>query len=217
MHQLDSFAPASAGTALGATLYHAVVLSRGLQHLLPLEDVVRHRLFKINILARLHGPNGGKRVPVVGGGDEHGLDGGVVEGAAHVSGNGGALAGILADPRGCLFRAVAVGVHQSAHLYEGNLHKLPHKLVAAASHADDGDAHWIVRRDSGLAKDRGACHGGGVEKTTSVHVLHSINAEANRLSPPFRCATMRMASGQFLRPASAICFSCSANWHDETN
>ena len=63
LHRLDLVRRAA---ALRADLHHALVFARGLDHLLPFEDVVAGGLFDVDVLAGLAGPDGGERVPVVG-------------------------------------------------------------------------------------------------------------------------------------------------------
>ena len=70
--------------ALGAGLDDPVVLPRRVDGLPSLGNVVADRLLDVNILARLAGPDGRERVPVVGRGDRDGVDLGVVEDPAEV-------------------------------------------------------------------------------------------------------------------------------------
>ena len=46
-------------------------LPRGRHHAFTLERIIAGRLLDIDILAGLTGPDGGQRVPVIGGGDDH--------------------------------------------------------------------------------------------------------------------------------------------------
>src|SRR5207245_2668655 len=57
---------AIAGTALRAGLDDFAILARGFDRLAPFPDVVRNGLFHVNILAHLHRPDSGERVPVIG-------------------------------------------------------------------------------------------------------------------------------------------------------
>ena len=49
------------------------ILARGFDRLAPFPDVVRNGLFHVNILARLHRPDRGQRMPVIGRGDGDGV------------------------------------------------------------------------------------------------------------------------------------------------
>src|SRR5207248_6277536 len=70
--------------ALRAGLADAVVLAGRLDNAPALADVVADGLFDVDVLAGLHGPDRGQRVPVVGRGDADDVDGLVVEDAAQV-------------------------------------------------------------------------------------------------------------------------------------
>ena len=60
--------------ALAADLENAVGLPRGLDHVRTFFEVLDHRLFDVDVLARLHGVDGDARVPVIRRGDDHGVD-----------------------------------------------------------------------------------------------------------------------------------------------
>src|SRR5262249_49287023 len=59
----DGLAHALAGAALGAGLADAVVLAGDLDDAPALGDVVAYRLLDVDVLAVLHGPDGGQGVP----------------------------------------------------------------------------------------------------------------------------------------------------------
>ena len=79
-------------------------------------DVVGHRLLDIHILAGLHGPDRGEGVPVIGGRDGHRVDVLVVEHAAHVGFDLGALSGLFKDGGSRGLGAAAVHIHQGGDL-----------------------------------------------------------------------------------------------------
>ena len=89
---------------LRADLDDAAVLSRGLDQLLPFPAVVAQRLLHVDVLARLAAPERGRHVPMVGRGDDHGVDRLVVEHLAEILHAAGGLAALLAGdqfgPRG---------------------------------------------------------------------------------------------------------------------
>src|SRR5207244_7316503 len=78
--------PGQAGTAsaLRPKLVHPVVLARGLDHTPALAEIMGGRLFHVDMLAGLTGPNRGQRVPMVGRGHDHGIDTLVFQDAAQV-------------------------------------------------------------------------------------------------------------------------------------
>ena len=69
---------------LRAHLDDPLVLPGGLDQLAALPAVVAQRLLDVHVLARLAAPDGGRHVPVVGRGDDHGVDRLVVQGLAEV-------------------------------------------------------------------------------------------------------------------------------------
>src|SRR5439155_14577254 len=62
---LDGLGQRAVGTVLRSALADAAQLARHLHDPAAFADIVADRLLDIDILARLHGPDGGQRVPVV--------------------------------------------------------------------------------------------------------------------------------------------------------
>ena len=79
-------APAMNGlrAALRAVLHHDLVAAGGLEQQSAFAEVVAARLLHVDVLARLAGQNGRRGVPVIGRGDDHGVDRLVVEHAPQV-------------------------------------------------------------------------------------------------------------------------------------
>src|SRR5262245_26907235 len=69
----DRLFDALAGTALRAGLDDFAMFARGFDRLAPFPDVVGNGLFHIDILARLHRPDRGERMPMIGRGDGDGV------------------------------------------------------------------------------------------------------------------------------------------------
>ena len=67
-----------------ADLDHLAIPSRGLHHPASFPDGVRRRLLDVDVLSSLQRPDRRQRVPVIGRGDDHGVDVLVVEHAAQV-------------------------------------------------------------------------------------------------------------------------------------
>ena len=84
LHEVERLSHAGHAAALHAHLTHASELPRPLRHHAALLHVVAAGLFHVDILARLHGPDGHQGVPVVGRGDRDGVDVLAVEQAADV-------------------------------------------------------------------------------------------------------------------------------------
>src|SRR6266850_7651267 len=66
-HFLDGLLNGCAASDLRPMLDNPAILTGRLHHFPPLPDTVRARLFDIDILACLAGPDGPKRMPVIGG------------------------------------------------------------------------------------------------------------------------------------------------------
>jgi hypothetical protein len=64
---------------LRPVLDNTVIFARRFDHLSPFPDAVGAGFFYINIFARLAGPDGSQRVPVVGRGERNGIDGFVLQ------------------------------------------------------------------------------------------------------------------------------------------
>lgn len=168
VEEFDGFAEGSPPSALSATGGDAVVFAGGFDELDAFEDVMGDGLFDVDVFAGLHGPDGGEGVPVVGGGDGDGVDGFVIEGAAHVGMNKGTFAGFGEDFLGGGFGAGTVDFDEGGDFEVGYGEEFGDVGGAAAADADDGDAQTIV----GLSPGLGGRRGGGDEKGTTVRRCH---------------------------------------------
>ena len=125
---------------LRADLHHAVVAPRGLDHQPALADVVSTGFLDVDVLAGIAGENRGRRVPVVGRGDDDRIHGAIVEDPPHVFvGPGGLAGGALDGLRG---RAHPVGIRIAdiRHLdilLGGKRFEQPGPLPAGADHTED--------------------------------------------------------------------------------
>ena len=162
VEEFDSFAEGSPPAALGSAGGDAVVFAGGFDELGAFEDVVGDGLFDVNVFAGLHGPDGGEGVPVVGGGDGDGVDGFVIEGAAHVGVEEGALAGFGKDFLGGGFGAGTIDFDEGCDFDVGDGEEFRDVSGAAATDADDGDAEAVI----GLGPGLGGGGGGDEERTT---------------------------------------------------
>ena len=162
VEEFDGFAEGSPPAALGAAGGDAVVLAGGFDELGAFEDVVRDRLFDVNIFAGLHGPDGGEGMPMVGGGDGDGVDGFVIESAAHVGVEEGSFASFGEDfLRGC-FGAGAIDFDEGGDFEIGHGEEFVDMSRATRSDADNGDAEAVV----GLGPGLGGGGGGDEERAT---------------------------------------------------
>ena len=95
LHEVERFPHAGRAAALHAHLAHASELPRPLRHHAAFLHVVAAGLFHVDVLARLHRPDGHEGVPVVGRGDRDGIDVLAVQKAADILHVGGRVQGIL--------------------------------------------------------------------------------------------------------------------------
>ena len=119
------------------------------------------------MLAGLHRPNGGERVPVVGGGDHDTVDRGVIEDLAHVAFDFGTVPVVLTNPASGFLRTVAIGVDHGANFDGGDLGELLHQRGATSAHTDDGEVDRLVLRGS-EGGGGGRCSGCR-EKLSAIH------------------------------------------------
>ena len=122
-----------------------------------------------SILARLAGPNGGERVPVVGQRHRDRVHRGIGEHAPHV----GVLLGFgVALPdhvrRAPLERGL-IDITQRCDLGAGSGHVEIHVVFAAASQADDSDLYAVVRTHYVGCLRRGQGHPRGEDKMPSAN------------------------------------------------
>ncbi len=125
-------------------LDHAVVFAGRRHDLAGFEDVMRARLFDVDILAGLAGPDRSERVPVVGGGQGDGVDGLVLEQLAVVGVGSRALLGLFLDLLGPFLEHGFVHVAQCRHLGVRKLGIAVDMGAAAAANAHAGHADSIV-------------------------------------------------------------------------
>ena len=148
--------------AVGADLQDLLVTPHGIAQLQGLLDRVRHRLLDVNMLAGCHGVDRNLSVPVVGGGDEHGVDVIAFEQLAvvHVA---VALANVL-SARDAALVDIADGQHLDIVLVAA----LDQAADVAGAHAADADhahvdavigAQYLGRRQ--VHSGKGAGCGGG--------------------------------------------------------
>src|SRR5688572_13177104 len=83
--ELDGLGEHGAAAPLGTDRHDAVVAARRLDHPAPFDDVMADRLLAIDGPSRLTCPDRHQRMPVVGGGDGHGVDVAILEHAAEVA------------------------------------------------------------------------------------------------------------------------------------
>ena len=164
---------------LRTDLHDALGFIGHLRHPQAFMDVVAGRLFAVDVLARLTGPDGGQCVPVVGGGDGNGVDAGIGEQLTHVldvldllaagdllEGGLGLLAGSpvdVAEPGDARVGQARVGVQMTG---------------AAAAKSYDGDVDLVV----GAPNAR--CGGGGhraEKKPAGSWIRHRQSPPRSRL------------------------------------
>ena len=99
-----------AGSLLAAGLHHAVVFTYGIDAKLGLGDRQRQRFLAIDVLTGLAGFDDRDRVPMVGGGDHHGIDVVAADDLAEIVGIVATLVRLLLLPAVGVFHPF-LGVH----------------------------------------------------------------------------------------------------------
>ena len=119
-----------------------------------------HRLFEIDVLAGLHGVDGGLLVPVVGGGDEDGVDVFAGEDLLVIAGGEDVLTPELLG----VGEAAVVAVGYGDELDSGHLESDLGVALALDAGADEGEADGVVRANGGgagrLCEKAGEMRGG---------------------------------------------------------
>ena len=136
---------------LGAGLDDPVVLRGRVDDLAALPDVVGNGLLQVNVLARLAGPHGLQRVPVVRRRDGHRVDVVALQELPVVDDRQRIGRAGLDRPGLRGLEHVAVDVAESGDFDARHLHVVVDVVVAAAAQADDGDAEHLVRARGGGA------------------------------------------------------------------
>ena len=125
-------------------LHDAVILAGCLDESAAFDDVVAARLLDEDVLARLAGPNGQQRVPMVRRHDGDGVERLVVEHAAEVLDALRRVAGQFLHGRAAGGEQAAVGIDQPGDLDVPHLAVGRDVLLPPAVDAGHGDAHPIV-------------------------------------------------------------------------
>lgn len=135
------------GAALGPALDDAVVFEGGGGELASFPDGVGDWLFDVDVFPRLRGPDGGEGVPVVGGGNHHGVDVLVVEKAADVVvGRDGlsCVVWILFEHGFAVCDAFCIDVAECHQAGVFRIESVFENAWSASADADSGDADGIV-------------------------------------------------------------------------
>ena len=142
MGELDGRLEIRDGPPLGAGLEHPAVTPHRLVERLAQCDGDAAGLLAVDVLAGLHGQDGTQGVPVVAGGDQHGVDVGPSEQIEHVAIHGAIVVAILLVGHG-LDRLAALGpdVAYGHELHVRLGHHALDQVVPAARADADGPQH----------------------------------------------------------------------------
>ena len=156
MDELDRVAHRRPAAIHRADLHDLVVARRRLDHLAAFPHGVRRGLLDVDVLAGLQRPDGGERVPVVGRGDDDGVDVLVVEHAPQILDEarlegGDVLQARVVDP---LRRQVRVDVAERLDLDVLEPREAALQRVALAADADAGGDDAIVGAEDAAADVR---------------------------------------------------------------
>lgn len=146
--------------ALGADLDHALVTACGFDHEPAFPEVVGAGFLDVDMLTGLAGEESGGCVPVVRGGDDHGVDGPVLEDAAHVLVGARHLAGGGFDDLGAGLETSCIDITDPGDVDVGLGGEGPEQVGAVAAgsdHAENQSLAGVGGADGG----RGGMDGGG--------------------------------------------------------
>ena len=189
---LECLLQGQTGTALRAHLDHAAMLAGGGDHLPAFPEVVAERLFHVDVLARLTGPDGCQGVPMIRQGDDHRVDILVVQQLTDVVVGGNAGAAFF-HGRSFTIEVGTVYIAKGDNPGAGDLADRVDKLVSAAADATDGidvaqahdaDADLVIghipfrrgvaAQDEVWQSQRGCCCGRTLQKLAACCSWHGL-------------------------------------------
>ena len=193
MDELDGLLHRRPAAVHRPDLHHLLVARRRLDHLAAFPHGVRRRLLDEHVLAGLEPPDGGERVPVIGRGDDDGVDVLVVEDAAQVLHELRLERRHVREPRvvDALGREVRVDVAERLDLDVGEAREPALERVALPANADVGDDHAIVGAEDAPAD---LCRGAGrrAEQAPADHDSRRRRAELRpEVAPRNACSSFR--------------------------
>src|SRR6185295_5229432 len=137
---VDRFDLRTDRTALRAVLHDPPVLPGGAHELAPFPQVVRARLLDVDVFARLAGPDGDQRVPVIRGRDRHRIDAWILEEPPHID-ERSRVAPDLASP---LVEQRLIDVAQRGDLDVRHARKRVEVILPPSAETADGDPDAVV-------------------------------------------------------------------------
>ncbi len=166
--QFDGFADSRPGAALVAHLDDAVVLAGGFDEELAFEAGVAARFFDVNMFSGLDRQDAHPGVPVVGRGDDDGVDFGIFENAAEIAFGFRSFALFFGGLGGGLLHDFAVDIANVGDF--GVFRESGEEAAAAGVDADHGDADAVAgslgesARKGASQGETGSGKGGGFKK-----------------------------------------------------
>lgn len=159
--QFDGALEFATGPLLGAELEDALVLTDGSAEELVFGDSQAHGFFQVDVLAGAGGGDRHRDVPMVRGGDEHGVDVGSFEDLAEVvAGGAGGVAVMAMDAVTGLVSVAEEDIADGGDAGLGDGEDTAHDALALGADADGGDL------DAGVGgATRAAAEGGGGEES----------------------------------------------------
>ncbi len=131
-----------AGALLHPNLAHPFIDARGLDDGRPFFDCARQRLLDIDVFAGVKRVDGNARMPVIGSGDQDGVDPFIVEQLAVIA-ERSRVRGLLAGAVDML----AVNIADRRDMHRGVEHKLRHVVRTAVAHPDHPELDRVVRAE----------------------------------------------------------------------
>ena len=172
---VDRLAESRIRAALRSRLHDALVLAGRLDHLPALPDVVADRLLDVDILARLAGPHGDERVPVVGRRRGHHIDVLIFEqlAAVHVRVH---LLAPLGEFLPLPFEEALIRIADGDDPHAGNLAKPVDVIGPLAANAHHREANVVIGPPDTRVRDshRKPGRDRGLHEVSTVHALTSL-------------------------------------------
>ena len=158
--EFHSLMNAGFGAVLKTDRDDTVILAGSFNHFSTLKDIVGAGLFDVNVLSSLTSPYSGKSVPVVGGGDDDGVNVSVIEDTAEVVLGGWRKALDFLELFDAFGVDILVDVNEGLDADVGSLSKTAAEATATAPDADDGQIDTLVSTDDTACGSRGGSRGG---------------------------------------------------------
>jgi len=148
-----------------------LVLAGRLNHLSALADIVRHRLFDIDVFAGLTGHDGPQRVPMVRSGVDNGIDVAIIEGLAEILNEFRPSALGFFDRLARPGETPGVGITEIGDFHVGPLGKTLGQICSSTAEAHHGYYNLVIGSSRLVLRER---REGGSGASSTFHEFSTI-------------------------------------------